>query len=66
MLSLLVVFFGVGALPKWATLWQSGDVLRWGAMTGFLLQDVLVKVILAMAHLSDPNIDNVGGHKQTL
>lgn len=27
---LLVVFFGVGALPKWATLWQSGDVLHWG------------------------------------
>lgn len=63
---LLVVFFGVGALPKWATLWQSGDVLRWGAMTGFLLQDVLVKVILAMAYLSDPDIGNVGGHKQTL
>lgn len=37
-------------------------------MTGFLLQDVLVKVIkviLAMAYLSDPDIGNVGGHKQT-
>lgn len=62
---LLVGFFGVAVMPKWATLGQNGDVLHWGTMMGFLLKDVLVKVILAVAYLSRPDIGDIRGHEQT-